>query len=126
MKKQTITRDEQAARLVKAMIEADGIVKAEGPQGSYTVGPAPKAAGPSTFGLYGYGRDVPEPYRAREGQPIDVARAFVACVGSGRAREAALRTPGRPALSDAAAQIARQKAEHIRTCRAVRCRTCGA
>jgi hypothetical protein len=120
-----ISRDDQAARLVRLMIEAGLVLKSFGPTGDYTVGPAVKAVGPSCFGLYGYGVRVPEPYQAREGTAIEVARAFVSCVGSSRARETALRSPGRPAASNAAVQIARKRAEHIRSCRAIRCGECG-
>ncbi len=121
----TVTRDEQTARLVRLMIEAGIILKSFGPTGDFTVGPSIKAVGPNTFGLFGYGRRVPEAYQAREGAAIDVARCFVSCVGSTRARDVALRAPGRPAASDAAAQVARRAAEHIRGCRAIRCATCG-
>jgi len=120
-----ISRDEQAARLVRLMIESDIVLKSFSRDGDFTVGPAPKAVGPSCYGLYGYGMRVPESYRAREGSAIDVARLFVSCVGSSRARDVAQRAPGRPLASDAAARIARERARHIRVCRALHCRICG-
>jgi hypothetical protein len=119
-----ITRDEQAARIVAAVIQAECVVKSFGPDGDFTVGPYTKSVGPSTFALFGYGARVPEAYQAREGAAIVVARLFVSCVGSTRAREAALSTPNRPALSDAAGQIARARAEHARVCRSFHCAQC--
>lgn len=125
MAKQTeITRDEQAARIVAAAIGAGCVVKAFGPDGDFTVGPYTKAVGPATFALFGYGRSVPSACQAREGSALTMARLFVSCVGSSRAREAALTAPNRPALSDAAAQIARQRAEHARVCRSLHCAQC--
>lgn len=125
MKTARITRNEQATRLVVLMIESGLVLKSFGTDGDYTVGPYTKAVGPSCFALFGYGRNVPEPYRAREGTTAEVARAFVNSVGSSRARETALCAPGRPPASDAAGQIARKKAEHIRSCRAFHCKECG-
>ena len=128
MAKYQVSRDEQAARLVRLMIEAGLVLKSPGPSGDFTVGPYTKAVGPSAFALFGYGRygqQVPADYQAREGSALDVARAFVSCVGSGRAREVALRAPGRPPASDAPARIARERAEHVRSCRALHCKTCG-
>mgnify|MGYP001567422829 CR=1 FL=1 len=107
-----------------AMVEHGLVVKASGPQGDFTVGPYTKAVGPPTCALFGYGRAVPEPYQAREGTAVAVGRLLVSCVGAGRAREAALTTKGRPALSDAAGQIARARREHVSLCRAVHCKVC--
>ncbi len=125
MAKYQVSRDEQTARLVRLMIEAGLVLKASGLDGAFTVGPYTKAVGPAAFALFGYGQRVPADYQAREGDAVQVARLFVSCVGSGRAREVALRAPGRPPASDAAARIARERAAHVRSCRALRCRTCG-
>lgn len=119
-----VSRDEKAARAVALVIDAGLVVKSFGPTGDFTVGPYTKAVGPASFALFGYGRNVPDTYRSREGAAIDVARSFVSCVGAGRAREAAMRTPGRPAFSTAAADIARKTADHLRVCRRINCREC--
>lgn len=84
------THNETATALVVTAIAAGHVVKAFGPDGEYTVGPYHKAVGEPTFALFGYGRRVREPYRAREGSALEMASMFVAsCVGSTRAREAA-------------------------------------
>lgn len=85
------SNDEKAAAHVKAAIEAGAVVKSFGPDGDFTVGPYAKAVGPSCFALFGYGTRVPEPYQAREDTAERVAHLFVSCVGSTRARDAALR-----------------------------------
>ena len=84
-----MSRDEQAAVLVSAAISAGRILKSFGPDGDYTVGPYQTATGPSAFALFGYGTQVPATYQQRQGAALDVARAFVSCVGSGRALAAA-------------------------------------
>src|SRR5678816_350953 len=56
MKTKQISRDEQVARLVAVMIEADLVLKCDGPWGSHTVGPYVKAVGPACFAAFGYGR----------------------------------------------------------------------
>src|SRR5512147_1831395 len=117
MKEKTIGRDEQAARVVAAIIAADIVLQSFGPEGDFTVGPYKKAVGPPAFAVFGYGRRVSSDRQEREGSAIEVARAFVASVGASRARDAALRSPGRPRLSSAAYECARQRAEHIRNCR---------
>lgn len=84
------SREATAIALVERAILAGHVVATHGPDGEYTVGPYHKAVGPATFGLFGYGRRVLDPYRAREGSAAEMARMFVAsCVGSTRAREAA-------------------------------------
>ena len=84
-----MTRDEQAAVLVTEALTQGRIVKSFGPDGDYTVGPYHTATGPEAFALFGYGAEVPAAYQQRQGAAVDVARAFVSRVGSGRAREAA-------------------------------------
>jgi hypothetical protein len=120
-----VSRDEQAAQIVAAVISAGCVVKSWGPDGDFTVGPYTKAVGPATFAMFGYGARVPAPYQAREGSALEVARVFVgSCVGAPRARQAALATPGRPAFSDAAGQVARERAAHARVCRSLHCKRC--
>jgi hypothetical protein len=112
-------RDEQAAALVTEALTQGRIVKAFGPDGDYTVGPYHTATGPASFALFGYGSEVPAAYQQRQGAAVDVARAFVACVGSGRAREAA-RAPREAFRRDSAIM------RHVQVgCRKIRCAMCG-
>ena len=114
-----MNRDEQAAVLVTEALTQGRIVKSFGPTGDYTVGPYHTAIGPSTFALFGYGPEVPAAYQARQGAALDVARAFVSRVGSGRAREAA-RAPREAFRRDSALQ------RHVQQgCRRMRCPMCG-
>lgn len=114
-----MTRDEQAAVLVTEALTQGRTLKAFGPDGDYTVGPYHTATGPEAFALFGYGSEVPQAYQQRQGAAVDVARAFVSRVGSGRAREAA-RAP-REAFRRASALV-----RHVRTgCRKIRCTMCG-
>ena len=114
-----MTRDEQAAVLVTEALTQGRIVKSFGPDGDYTVGPYHTATGPAAFALFGYGAEVPQAYQARQGAALDVARAFVAVVGSGRAREAAR---GRSVVLRRVSALQ----QHVQQgCRRVRCPMCG-
>jgi hypothetical protein len=85
-----MSHESSAIALVVQAITAGHVVKAYGPEGDYTVGPYHKAVGAPTFAMFGYGRRVREPYRAREGSALEMASMFVSsCVGSTRGREAA-------------------------------------
>lgn len=114
-----MSRDEQAAVLVTEALTQGRIVKSFGPDGDYTVGPYHTATGPEAFALFGYGAEVPAAYQQRQGAAVDVARAFVSRVGSGRAREAA-RAPREPFRRASALM------RHVRAgCRKIRCPLCG-
>ena len=138
------SNDEKAAAHVKAAIDLGAIVKSFGPDGDFTAGPYTKAVGPQCFALFGYGKRVPEPYQAREGDSALVARLFVSCVGSTRARDAALRAmPKKPTAGPVAKPAAARKPpsktfleayrrrggsllDHVRSgCRRLFCPVCG-
>jgi hypothetical protein len=114
-----MTRDEQAAFLVTEALTHGRILSSFGPDGDYTVGPYHTATGPASFALFGYGSEVPQAYQQRQGAAVDVARAFVSRVGSGRAREAA-RARREAFRRDSAL------ARHVQAgCRKIRCAMCG-